>query len=319
MDCRTVDCNNTPTSSHFYQIEPSPKLRLKTTSMGDYEYQYNHGRRFQGQGEGAYYMPNDESEISRLDMQHQIWLLTLDDHLCRAPIASEIETVLEVGAGSGIWALDFAGRYPNCQVLGVDLVPVKPTRPVPTNCSFRIHNVETDNWENFAPRGSIDLVHSRFLIQGMHDWRGYFQHCYNCLKPGGWLEAQEVRYPMHSAASDVPPDTPYLRWGRLVYEALAKGGINAGAPQEFSRLLKDVGFEDVVEEEIWWPVGTWPDDEKGKKMGEMQFTNYVDGLEGYTMGSLTKHLGWTTEQVTRLVKEVLKDLEDLSKKYYLVM
>ncbi|KAL8742179.1 MAG: hypothetical protein Q9184_008294, partial [Pyrenodesmia sp. 2 TL-2023] len=245
---------------------------------------------------------------------HSIWLAALDNALHHAPITPSPKTVLDVGTGSGIWALDFSRQNPSCHVLGIDLSPVKPTSAVPTNCTFRVHNAESPKW-GFASRNTFDLIHSRMLVMGMRDWRSFFQNCHHHLKPGGWVEVHEVAFPMHSADPNVPAQTPFLRWGHAVYDGLANGGIDGGAAHKFSRYLEEVGFENVVEEKIPWAIAPWPEDEKEKKIGQMEADNLNNGMEGMTMGLLTKNLGWTPEEVGEFVKEIRADLYDVEKKY----
>jgi methylase of polypeptide subunit release factors len=43
-------------------------------------------------------------------MQHQLWLLTLGDNLYLAPINPNPHHVLDLGTGTGIWAIDFGNR-----------------------------------------------------------------------------------------------------------------------------------------------------------------------------------------------------------------
>jgi tRNA G46 methylase TrmB len=67
-------------------------------------------------------MPNDEHEQERLDMQHLIYRLALDNKLFLAPISKEkLLDVLDVGCGTGMWAIDVADENPQAQVLGIDL------------------------------------------------------------------------------------------------------------------------------------------------------------------------------------------------------
>jgi tRNA G46 methylase TrmB len=67
-------------------------------------------------------MPNDEQEQERLDMQHHIYRMALDDKLFLAPVAKEkLLDVLDVGCGTGMWCIDVADENPQAQVLGIDL------------------------------------------------------------------------------------------------------------------------------------------------------------------------------------------------------
>lgn len=52
-------------------------------------------------------MPNDEAEQDRLDMYHHIFLSLLGGKLYTAPLENP-HRVLDVGTGTGIWAIDFA-------------------------------------------------------------------------------------------------------------------------------------------------------------------------------------------------------------------
>jgi methylase of polypeptide subunit release factors len=36
------------------------------------------------------------------------------------------QRILDIGTGTGIWALDMADQYPEAEVIGVDLSPIQP-------------------------------------------------------------------------------------------------------------------------------------------------------------------------------------------------
>jgi ubiquinone/menaquinone biosynthesis C-methylase UbiE len=67
--------------------------------------------------------PNDGGENDRKDFQHHLFSLTFSGKLYTAFIPKEkaLHRVLDVGTGTGIWAIDFADMHPESFVLGVDL------------------------------------------------------------------------------------------------------------------------------------------------------------------------------------------------------
>ncbi|KAJ4196191.1 hypothetical protein NW759_016423 [Fusarium solani] len=92
-------------------------------------YRLENGRTYHAYKEGKYYMPNDEKENNRLDLQHNLFLLTFGNKLgLSPPNLPEFKTgrVLDLGTGTGIWAIDFADEHPETEVIGVDLSPTQP-------------------------------------------------------------------------------------------------------------------------------------------------------------------------------------------------
>ena len=43
-----------------------------------------------------------------MDIAHHIYLLVLDGKLLLAPVEKDIQKILDVGTGTGIWAIDAA-------------------------------------------------------------------------------------------------------------------------------------------------------------------------------------------------------------------
>ncbi|KXH68315.1 hypothetical protein CSAL01_01779 [Colletotrichum salicis] len=92
-------------------------------------YRLENGRTYHKYKDGPvaeYHIPNDASESDRLDLQHNLFLLTLDNKLGLAPPNapnSKVKRVLDVCTGTGIWAVDFGEEHPEAEVLGIDLSP----------------------------------------------------------------------------------------------------------------------------------------------------------------------------------------------------
>lgn len=71
-------------------------------------------------------MPNDEAEQERMDMQHHIYLMIFSGELYRAPIPRKVGRVLDIGCGTGKWAIDFADMHPEADVVATDLSVIQP-------------------------------------------------------------------------------------------------------------------------------------------------------------------------------------------------
>lgn len=53
--------------------------------------------------------------------------LILESKLHLAPLDKKIQKFLDIGTGTGIWAIDFADEYPSATVIGTDISPIQPS------------------------------------------------------------------------------------------------------------------------------------------------------------------------------------------------
>ncbi len=65
--------------------------------------------------------------MERIDMEHEKYFLLLDEKRYLAPIGPNPQQILDLGTGTGIWAMDIADQFPSAQVLGIDIAPIQPT------------------------------------------------------------------------------------------------------------------------------------------------------------------------------------------------
>ncbi|XTI85209.1 hypothetical protein V2W45_1328241 [Cenococcum geophilum] len=81
----------------------------------------------------AYNFPNDENEQDRFDITHALFTAAQGGklHLCPKPLSSS--RILDIGTGTGIWAIDTGDLYPRCRnsmqfFLASDLHKVKSAK-----------------------------------------------------------------------------------------------------------------------------------------------------------------------------------------------
>ncbi|KAF1811222.1 TAM domain methyltransferase [Eremomyces bilateralis CBS 781.70] len=270
-------------------------------------YTYENGRRYHAYRKGAYLLPNDEEEQDRLDLMHHIYRLCLDGKLHLAPLKPDVQRVLDIGTGTGIWAIDFADEYTSAEVIGNDLSPTQPSW-VPPNLKFYIDDIEAE-W-TYSPSEAFDYIHVRGMGGSILDWNKLYQQSFKNLKPGGWLELHEPEAMFRGDDGTEKAAESVQQWQGLINQAARKFGKELDrAPLHKQRLI-DAGFIDVHEEIFKVPVGPWAKDPKYKLIGRYQREHAVAGIEPYTLGFIVKILGWSQEEAQIMIANVLNELKD---------
>ncbi|KAK0724066.1 S-adenosyl-L-methionine-dependent methyltransferase [Lasiosphaeris hirsuta] len=274
-----------------------------------YEFVEEHGRTFHRYKQGRYWLPNDEMEQERLDLQHAVFTIRLGNQLGLAPLNSP-RSVLDIGTGTGIWAIEYAVEHPAAQVLGTDLSPIQPEY-VPPNCRFEIDDAE-DEWL-FSE--TFDYVHLRMMFHCFRDHVGVMRSALAQMRPGGYMEWQDWLCVLQSSDDSIR-GTPLERWSRLYVEAGNRLGRNMLAPRRYKHWMAEAGFVDIVETRLAVPGNPWAKGRDNKRMGFLQMTNFLDGLHAATMKLFTKGLGWTSEAVELFLVDMRKAIKDPSIHFY---
>ncbi|KAG2162524.1 hypothetical protein VTO58DRAFT_105981 [Aureobasidium pullulans] len=277
-----------------------------TTSLSEsiYSYRQEHGRTYHAYKDGQYVFPNDEREQDRLDLQHHMCNLTYR-RLHLAPLVNP-KHALDIGTGTGIWAMDFADQYPNCEVIGIDLSPGQPSF-VPPNLKYIIDDAE----ELWVYDHRFDYVHCRLMAGCFADPEKLIQQAFENLEPGGYLEFQDYGLPCRSV-DDTLDGTSLEKWGILMCEAARKLGRPMGTEvsEKYREWMEAAGFVDIQEQHFMWPSNPWPKDKYMKELGNWNMINILDGLEGFCLALMTRGLGWRKEEVDVFVAKVSSDVKN---------
>ncbi|KAG4416324.1 hypothetical protein IFR04_010543 [Cadophora malorum] len=257
------------------------------------QYRIENGRRYHAYKDGLYWAPNDERQNENLDISHHKYLLCLDHKLVLAPIDDNIERALDIGTGTGIWAIDFADEHPNTDVIGTDLSPIQPSL-VPPNCRFEIDDA-SDEWT--YPTNFFDFIHIRALFGSIEDWPALYAQVFKHLKPGGWIEHVEGSIEIKSDDGTLAENSPLKTFTSLFAEAGAITGQIFNVTDIMKQKITEAGFVNVVEQVYKTPLGGWPADAKLRELGQWALLGFDTGLEGYALATLTRVLGWTPTQV----------------------
>jgi len=263
------------------------------------------GRKYPAYGRNMYGLPVDEREQERNDLQHVKFNLIIGGRLHLAPIAKAPLQILDLGTGSGIWAIDAADQYESALVTGIDIAPVQPTW-VPPNCQFEVFDVE-DDW--LFPKNSYDFIHARELIMAVRDWDRLFTQAWDHLKPGGYLEVGGM-YPAPASDDGTLPEDSYLKQvEKLFFQMGDAMGAPMQAPTTWREKMERAGFADVKETIYKVPQGIWPKDETLKKIGALENCTLTTGLEAYLLRGYTI-LGGRLEELQIIVAEARRELRN---------
>jgi len=284
-------------------------------------YIYENGRRYHAYSEGHYWAPNDGKQNEQLDIFHHVYSLVLDGDLHLAPIGDHPQKILDLGTGTGIWAIDMADTYPSAQVIGNDLSPIQPNW-VPANCQFEVDDF-TKPWAH--SRNSFDFVHARGIYGSVGSWPILLREAYSRIKPGGWFESVETTVAYYhddgprGEGQLIPKDNPVYRWCQFGREAAERIGKPFDVAGKVGGWMEDAGFINVTQKEYKVPSGPWPRDPRMKDIGKYNLLNMLEAIEGFTIALFTRVLGWSLMETQVILAQVRTELSERRNHFYFKM
>lgn len=270
------------------------------------------GRSYHGFRRGIYMYPCDDQEQERLDIFHKLFSVARKDCLYNVPLdllsnpAEARPRILDLGCGTGIWAIDVAKRYPKGYILGVDLAPIQPSNG-PPNCEFQAPRDYESPW--MLGEDSWDMVHLQMGCGSVSNWPNLYRKVFAHLRPGGYFEQVEINFEPHAYGgfnADHPLNQWYTEVKSTTFEASRPIAVNRNA----KRMLESEGFVNVVEESIMLPLNTWPDDPHEKTVGKWYNLAFSESTEPLLLGPMTRVKGWSVAQIETLAQDTSSQAYD---------
>ncbi|KAF8544002.1 S-adenosyl-L-methionine-dependent methyltransferase [Trichophaea hybrida] len=246
-------------------------------------------------------------------MHHEIMLLLLDGKLHLAPLENP-QRILDIGTGTGMWAIDVADKYPTAKVVGTDLSPIQ-SKWVPPNCRFEIDDAE-DDW-TYRTDDYFDFIHARNISLGITDWPRLLSQAYRCLKPGANIELAEFGTEIECDDGTLGSTNAAKRNFELQTEAMTAMGRWPIKDQTLKDCLENAGFVDIQVTRIKQPIGPWSTDNSLKQIGSMVLLIAETGLRATCMEPFTTALGMSEKQASKSCREALKAMKNTNTHMYI--
>jgi SAM-dependent methyltransferase len=157
---------------------------------------------------------------------------------------TDVESIIDTGAGTGAGTFALAAKYPSSQIVAVDadngmLMEVR-RRADAQEISSRIRTVQADIAAEAFDAGIADLIWSSNAMHEVSDPSAAYASALRSLRRGGVLAIVEM---------DAPPLVLPLQYAALETALRAGSGADGAAP-EWSAAITDAGFHLVDTQSI---------------------------------------------------------------------
>ncbi|HEY8325975.1 MAG: class I SAM-dependent methyltransferase [Ktedonobacterales bacterium] len=222
-----------------------------------------------------YALPADGEEVNRLDFQHYMLRFAFQGNFA-APVGRPT-SILDVGTGTGRWAIEMAQTFPDANVIGLDVKPPamderaerRPDADVrPPNYTFVAGNL----FEGL-PFGekTFDFVHQRLLFTAIPHgrWAWVASELMRVTRPGGWVELVDCI----GLANGGPNVEQLMNWIR---QLSAKREVDLNDGGRLAEALGSTPLRNQASRRIDLPTGAY-----GGRLGRMVATDFVSVCKGF--------------------------------------
>ncbi|KAG7403422.1 Secondary metabolism regulator LAE1 [Fusarium oxysporum f. sp. rapae] len=273
----------------FSESDTSSTMSLSSTVEN---YLFLCGRQYPNKDTGYSYEPIDPERTELWEEIYYVCSHVLGG-LQKVVISEDCQRVLDIGTGTGDWAIDLADNNPGIDVIGIDIVPIQPDW-IPPNVEFQIDDCEQEWTFN---ESSIDYIHARGLNGNVNRTR-LTRTVFKTLKPGGVVEFDEMAIDFGACEWDLEMETVLGDWKEFFVDA----GEKRRTPFIFvndttlQQEMTSAGFEDVKVYTYQIPLGTWSRSEKAGKLGELFLKTLTKDMVGSVLRIATEDLEWSEQR-----------------------
>lgn len=244
-----------------------------------------------------YVLPNDMGEVNRLDFQHYMMRYALRGNYA-APLGRDPGSILDVGSGTGRWAIEMAQLFPRAAVVGVDVTP--PARDDESATGETLANNYKFVAGNVLERlpfddGAFDFTHQRYMIGAIprESWPRAITELARVTRPGGWVEVVEADTSRGGGAALQQADA----W---VAAVLARRNLDIHLARQLGPWLEQAGLSEVTVRQVDLPLGAY-----GGRVGGLVETDYFAAIDA--MRAPVVALGLASEESYRAVAQAARD------------
>lgn len=215
-------------------------------------------------------LPKDEQEVNRLDFEHHLLRYTMRGNYA-APV-QQPTSILDVGCGTGRWAVEMAALFPAANVIGLDVVSPASRVPGASDRPAENYLFVSGNVLDGMPfsDASFDFVHMRLLFTAIPSahWPAVVRELVRVTRPGGWIELVEGGLTQNGG----PALDAINSW---ISQIAARRGIDLTLGAAIAAALQRAGLANVVFRDMYLPVGRY-----GGRTGQMTAADTFALLEG---------------------------------------
>ncbi|TKX22866.1 methyltransferase domain-containing protein 20 [Elsinoe australis] len=279
-------------------------------SIPDETYEEN-GRLYHTFQRGLYWLPHDDSALEMLDILHGMIYnndkLALPLHRSNIiPEKGQPPRILDIGCGTGFWAMEMADKYTHAEVIGTDIINAQPAE-IPRNVSFQPRCNFNDRFWPFG-EDTFDLIHLSMITAASVNWGDLYDNVMRHLRPRcGHIEQLDFDIAPYCEEGPLPQESIILKfWNDLVKASeIARRPIHYDE-RETRYNLERAGFVDITHEKIEIPWHYYRRPRENYQIGGTFQVTMVQGtgLDAYCMAPFSRVNQWTKPQIDEYCRAV---------------